>query len=65
MGFLNLGELLIEWGLEKVTKTQVIGQILQWAIQSDELLVALDARTKNSNKRLDAIEKRLNIIKPQ
>ncbi len=65
MGFLNLGELLIQWGLEKITDEQVIGQILQWAIQSDELLVALNARSKTANQRLDAIEKRLNIIKSQ
>ncbi len=61
MGFLNLGELLIQWGRKKVTTEHVIGQILQWTIQSDELLVALDARTKNTNRRLDAVEKKLNI----
>ncbi len=61
MGFLNLAELLILWGNKKITIEHLIGQLLQWAVQSDGLLIALDARTKNNNSRLDAIEKKLNI----
>ncbi len=63
MGFINLKDLLTQWGNKKVSSEQVHGQVLQWAIKADELLVALNVRTKNTNSRLDIIEKKLNIKK--
>ncbi len=64
MGYENLKDLLALWKLDEVTVEQLQGQILQWAVESDELLVALNVRSKNTNNRLDAIEKKLNIKQP-
>ncbi len=61
MGFLKLRKLSVKWNNEEITIEHLIGQILQWAIKSDELLAVLNVRSKNTNNRLDAIEKKLNI----
>ncbi len=63
MGFLDLRKLYGLWKLKEVTVEHLQGQILQWAIKADEQVIALDARSQRTNRRLDAIEKEIGIKK--
>ncbi len=61
MGRLNFRELLDRWRHKKLTVEQLLGQLLQWALKADETLVALNARSRRTNRRLKAIEELLKI----
>ncbi len=63
MSYANLKDLLALWKLKKVTVEHLQGQILLWAVDKDDLLVALEVRSQHTNDRLDVIEKKLNIKK--
>ncbi len=61
MGLLNFRELLDRWRHKQLTVKQLLGQLLQWALKTDETVIALTARTQRTNRRLKAIEEILKI----
>ncbi len=61
MGLLNFRELLDRWRNKKLTVEQLLGQLLQWALKTDESIIALTARSQRTNRRLKAIEEILKI----
>ncbi len=61
MSYINLEDLLAKWKLDEIETEHLHGQLLLWAVDKDKLLTALEIRSKNSNARLDAIEKEIGI----
>lgn len=56
----NWQELLALWERSELTEAQAIGQLLQWGIELDKLILAFPARLERLEKQAAQLEKRLD-----